>query len=410
MTRAVITGLGAVTPMGLTAPESWTSLIGGLSGVGPIQAFDASMLPVRIAAEVKDFDPARYIDARAACRMSRFSQFAVAAALEAIHDASLDLTEDDRDRAAVCLATGAGGAVDTMAQMRVLAERGPSHVSPFSVPAMIPNMAACNVSIQLGFRGPVFAPTAACAGGLYSLIEAKMLIGAGMADLVVAGGTEAALHPLTIAAMANMRVLSRRNDAPEKASRPFDRDRDGFVFGEGAVVLVVESEERARYRGARVYAELAGGALTADAHHPAAPAGDGKQAARAMTEALAAAGEAPEGVDCIVAHATGTPLNDSVETRAIRTAYGASADKLTITAPKSMAGHLLGAAGSLNAMVAVLAVARKIVPPTINLERPDPDCDLDYTPNHARSLPVRVAVANGFGFGGQNASVVFRAY
>jgi len=410
VTRALVTGLGAITPIGNTAEEFWTNLVNGVSGVTRITRFDPSDLPVQIAAEVKDFEPGRYMDTKAARRMSRFAQFAVAAARLAADDAGLELAEEERPRAASAIATGAGGAIDTMSEMQVLLERGPARVSPFYIPTMAPNMGACQVSMTLGLRGPALASVAACASGLYSYLEAKMLIETGQADVVLAGGTEAALHPLPIAALANMKALSRRNDEPEKACRPFDADRDGFVFGEGAVVMVIESEERAKARNAKVYAELAGGALSADAYHITAPREDGTGAAQAMTEAMKRAGLTPADIDYIAAHGTGTPLNDASETLAIKMAFGKDAERLAVSSPKSMVGHLLGAAGAVGALAAVKAVHEDIAPPTINLETPDPECDLDYVPLKARRMTIRAAMANGFGFGGQNGCVIFRKY
>lgn len=410
MARAVVTGLGAITPIGLTAHDFWEKLVAGVSGAGTITRFDPTNLPVTIAAEVKEFDPANYMDAKGARRMSRYAQFAVAAAQLAADDAKLTLADDERRRAASAIATGSGGAIETMEEALVLHERGPARVSPFYIPVMAPNMGACQVSMHLGLRGPALASVAACASGLYSYIEAKQLIDSGRADIVLAGGTEAAIHPLPIAALANMRALSRRNDEPTRASRPFDRDRDGFVFGEGAGVMVVESEARAAARGARVYAELAGGGLSCDAYHITAPLEDGSGAQDAMEEALRASGLQPEDIDYIAAHGTGTPLNDVSETRAIKLAFGEHAYRLAISSPKSMVGHLLGGAGAIGALAAVFAIHHGIVPPTINLENPDPECDLDYTPLKARSREVRAAAANGFGFGGQNGCVIFRKY
>ena len=409
MRRALVTGVGAITPVGLTARESWENLLAGVSGVGPIESFDASDLPVRIAGEVRGFAPAG-IDAKAARRMSRFAQFCVAAAREAAEDAGLELSEEERPRAAAALATGAGGVLDTFAETETYLTKGPARVSPFFVPLMAPNMGACQVGMQLGLRGPTLAATAACASGLYSYIEAKALIESGVADVVIAGGAEAALHPVSVAGLANMKALSRRNEDPAGASRPFDRDRDGFVFGEGGAVFVVEAEERARKRGARVYAELAGGALSGDAYHITAPRADGSGAAQAMRAALEAAAMPAEAIDCIAAHGTGTPLNDVSETIAIKAAFGAHAPAVAVSATKSMVGHLLGGAGAVGALAAVLAIAEGRVPPTINLQTPDPECDLDYVPNEARETPVRAAMVNGFGFGGQNGAVVFRAW
>ena len=410
MTRALITGVGAITPIGLTAPDFWKNLLAGQSGVGRITRFDPSNLPVQIAAEVKDFEPGNYMDSKAARRMSRFAQLAVAAARLAADDGGLALTDSERARAASAIATGSGGAIDTMHEMQVMLERGPDRVSPFYIPMMAPNMGASQVSMTLGLRGPALASVAACASGLYSFIEAKQLIDSDMADVVFAGGTEAAIHPLPIAGLANMRALSRRNDEPERASRPFDLDRDGFVFGEGAVVLMVESEERAKRRGARVYAELLGGGLAADAYHITAPLEDGSGAGQAMQTALRVAGLQPQDIDYIAAHGTGTPLNDVAETVAIKYAFGEAAGRLAISSPKSMVGHLLGAAGAVGALAAVMACHDDIVPPTINLETPDPLCDLDYVPSKARKMTVRAATANGFGFGGQNGCVIFRKY
>jgi len=410
VTRALVTGVGAITSIGLTAQEFWENLVAGVSGIAEITHFDTSDLPVKIASEVKGFDPGNYMDAKGVRRMARFAQLAVAAAQLAADDAGLKLDDSERSRAASCIATGSGGAIDTMDEMMVLKERGPARVSPFYIPVMAPNMGACQVSMRLGLRGPALASVAACASGLYSYMEAKHLIQSGRADVVLAGGTEAALHPLPIAALANMKALSRRNDDPAGASRPFDAERDGFVFGEGAVVMVIESEERAKARGARVYAELAGGGLSCDAFHITAPLEDGSGAAEAMTEALRDSGLQPQDIDYIAAHGTGTPLNDVAETVAIKRAFGEAAGQLSISSPKSMVGHLLGAAGAVGALAATMAVYHDVVPPTINLHTPDPKCDLDYTPLKARKRTVRAAAANGFGFGGQNGSVIFRKY
>ena len=410
MSRALVTGLGAITPIGLTAHDFWENLVAGKSGVSTITRFDTTDLPVTIAAEVNGFEPGNYMDSKGARRMSRFAQFAVAAANLAAEDAELVLADDERRKAASAIATGSGGAIDTMEEQMVLKERGPARVSPFYIPIMAPNMGACQVSMHLGLRGPALASVAACASGLYSYMEAKQLIDSGRCDVVLAGGTEAALHPLPIAALANMRALSRRNDEPERASRPFDKDRDGLEFGEGAVGIVIESEERAKKRGARVYAELAGGGLSCDAYHITAPLEDGSGAEDAMEEALRSAGMQPEDIDYIAAHGTGTPLNDVSETRAVKAAFGEHAYQVSLSSPKSMVGHLLGGAGAVGALAATLAIYHDLVPPTINLETPDPECDLDYTPLKARSREVRAAAANGFGFGGQNGCVIFRKY
>lgn len=410
MTRALVTGVGAITPIGLTARDFWTNLVAGISGVARTTRFDTSDLPVKISAEVKDFEPGNYMDPKGARRMSRFAQFAVAAARLAADDAGLVLQGAERSRAASAIATGSGGAIDTMEEALLLRDRGASRVSPFYIPVMAPNMGACQVSMHLGLRGPAMASVAACASGLYSYIEAKQLIDSGRADVVLAGGTEAALHPLPIAALANMKALSRRNDNPEGASRPFDADRDGFVFGEGCAVMVIESERRATTRGARVYAELAGGGLSCDAYHITAPLEDGSGAAEAMREALKASNMRADEVQYIAAHGTGTPLNDASETLAIKAAFGEAAGGISISSPKSMVGHLLGGAGAIGALAAALAVYYDVAPPTINLETPDPACDLDYTPLKARPRTIDAAAANGFGFGGQNGCVIFRKY
>jgi 3-oxoacyl-[acyl-carrier-protein] synthase II len=408
--RAVITGLGAVTPVGNDAPTTWANLVAGVSGVDVISRFDADEFPVNIAAEVKGFDPATWIDFKQARRMSRFSQFAVAAAAQAIADAGLEITDANRDDIGVIVNTGGGGIGDVALGERVFLEQGGKRVSPFMVPMLSPSMAACQISIQNGLHGPVIASVAACASGVQALIDAQRLIEHGDAEVVLAGGTESAILPVAFAALANMGALSKRNDDPAGASRPFDADRDGFVFGEGAAILTVESAEHAEGRGARIIAEVAGGAMTADAFHISAPDPTGDGAARAMTKALRDAGVAPDEVDYVVAHGTSTPLNDATETKAIHTAFGEHAAHLAVSSNKSMVGHTLGAAGAISALAAVCAIRDGKVPPTINYQTPDPACDLDYVPTTAREMPVRTAIINGFGFGGQNAVAVFRRY
>jgi 3-oxoacyl-[acyl-carrier-protein] synthase II len=408
--RAVVTGLGAITPIGNDAATFWASLLAGTSGVAPISTYDASGEEVRIAAEVKGFDPATWIDFKQARRMSRFSQFAVAAAAQAIADAGLEITDANRDEIGVIVNTGGGGIGDVALGERVFLEQGGKRVSPFMVPMLSPSMAACQVSIQNGLHGPVIASVAACASGVQALIDAQRLIEHGDAEVVLAGGTESAILPVAFAALANMGALSKRNDDPAGASRPFDADRDGFVFGEGAAVLTVESAEHAERRGARIIAEVAGGAMTADAFHISAPDPTGEGAARAMVRALRDAGVAPDEVDYVVAHGTSTPLNDATETKAIHVAFGEHAARLAVSSNKSMIGHTLGAAGAISAVAAVCSIRDGMIPPTINYETPDPACDLDYVPNTARQAPVRTAIINGFGFGGQNAVAVFRRY
>jgi len=407
--RAVVTGVGAVTPIGNDGPTFWSNLVAGTSGVARITAYDPSNEEVQIAAEVKDFDPRTYIDFKAARRMSRFSQLAVAAAAQAIADSGLEITDANRDDIAVVVNTGGGGIGDVASAEDVYRAQGPTRVSPFMVPMLSPSMAACQISIQNKLRGPVVTSVAACASGVQAFIEAQRMIEHHDADVVITGGTESAILPVAFAALANMGALSKRNDDPEGASRPFDAERDGFVFGEAACVLVVESYAHAVSRGATPIAEVAGGAMTGDAFHISAPDPSGYGAARAMERALADAGVAAEEVDYVAAHGTSTPLNDATETKAIRIAFGAHADGLAVSSNKSMVGHTLGAAGAVSAVAAALAIRDGIVPPTINYQTPDPACDLDYVPNTAREMPVKVAIVNGFGFGGQNAVAVFRA-
>jgi 3-oxoacyl-[acyl-carrier-protein] synthase II len=408
--RAVVTGLGAITPIGNDAASFWTSLLAGTSGVGAITAYDASAEEVRIAAEVKGFDPATWIDFKQARRMSRFSQFAVAAAAQAIADSGLEITDANRNEIGVIVNTGGGGIGDVAMGERIFLEQGGKRVSPFMVPMLSPSMAACQVSIQNGLHGPVIASVAACASGVQALIDAQRLIEHGDVEVVLAGGTESAILPVAFAALANMGALSKRNDDPAGASRPFDAERDGFVFGEGAAVLTIESAEHAERRGAKIIAEVAGGAMTGDAFHISAPDPTGDGAARAMTRAMRDAGVAPDEVDYVVAHGTSTPLNDATETKAIHAAFGEHAAHLAVSSNKSMIGHTLGAAGAISAVAAVCAIRDGMIPPTINYATPDPACDLDYVPNTARKAPVTTVIINGFGFGGQNAVAVFRRY
>ena len=408
--RAVVTGLGAITPIGNDADAFWRSLVAGTSGVARIATYDPSNEEVQIAAEVKGFDPATWIDFKQARRMSRFSQFAVAAAAQAIEAGRLEITDANRDEIGVIVNTGGGGIGDVSSAQDVYRDQGPQRVSPFMVPMLSPSMAACQISIQNRLRGPVIASVAACASGVQALIDAQRLIQHGDADVVIAGGTESAILPVAFAALANMGALSKRNADPTGASRPFDANRDGFVFGEGAAVLLVESADHAERRGAPIIAEVAGGAMTGDAYHISAPDPTGDGASRAMLRALRDAGVAPEEVDYVVAHGTSTPLNDATETKAIHGAFGAHAARLAVSSNKSMIGHTLGAAGAISALAAVCAIRDGIIPPTINYETPDPACDLDYVPNEARRAVVRTAIINGFGFGGQNAVAVFRRY
>ena len=408
--RAVVTGLGAVTPVGNDIATFWANLLAGVSGVGPITQFDASSEEVRIAAEVKDFEPRDWIEFKQARRMSRFAQLAVAAARQAIDDSGLEIGDHNRDDIAVVVNTGGGGIGDVAIGQQTFLEQGGRRVSPFMVPMLSPSMAAAQISIQNRIRGPVIASVAACASGVQAFIEAQRMIEHGDVDAVIAGGTESAILPVAFAALSNMGALSKRNHEPEKASRPFEADRDGFVFGEAAAVMVVESAQHAVTRGATILGEIAGGALTGDAFHISAPDPSGYGATLAMQRALRDAYLEMESVDYVVAHGTSTPLNDATETKAIRAAFGAHADRLAVSSNKSMIGHTLGAAGAVSAMVAILAIRDGIVPPTINYQAPDPACDLDYVPNVARHMTVNVAIANGFGFGGQNAVSVLSRY
>jgi len=401
--------MGVVSPIGLTVEEFWHNLTHGVSGVGPVTAFDASPYTCRIAGEVKDFEPAQYMDAKVARRASRFVQFAVAATKMAIADACFTIDDHNRDSVAVVMNTGGGGMPDVVEGERVFLTKGPGRVSPLLIPALIPNMASCQVSMLWGIHGPVITSIEACASGIYALVEAKRLIDLGEAEAVIAGSSESALIPVVFAAFCNMRALTARNGEPQKACRPFDLHRDGFVAGEGAGVMILERYEDARRRGAPIYAEILGGSLTADGYHVTAPDPSGYGASLAMSRALKSAGVGPEDIDYICAHGTGTPLNDVSETTSIKKVFGEHAYRVPISSPKSMVGHLMGAAGAISAIACVLAIRDGIIPPTINLETPDPQCDLDYVPNVARQSPVRTAMANGFGFGGQNAVAVFRA-
>jgi 3-oxoacyl-[acyl-carrier-protein] synthase II len=408
--RVVVTGLGALSPLGIGVPALWEGLVAGRSGVRRIQHFDTDNLVVKIAAEVPDFDPKQFIEAKAVRRMDRFAHFAIAATREALDDANLEITDENRERVAVMMNTGGGGIPTIESNVTAMALSGPSRVSPLVIPIFAPNMASSQVSIAFGIQGPVITSAAACASGVQAFVDAVRLMRAGEADVVVTGGTEAGITPVALSGLANMHALSRRNDDPEGASRPFDRDRDGFVFGEGAGVLILETEEHAVRRGASVYAEALGGALTSDAFHLTAPEPSGRGARAAMTNALRRAELEPRNIDYIAAHATSTPIGDTAETLAIKGAFGDHTGTVAISANKSMIGHLLGAAGAISAVHCILAMRDGVVPPTINLDTTDPDCDLDYVPHKARRMPVSTAMVNGFGFGGQNATAIFRRF
>jgi 3-oxoacyl-[acyl-carrier-protein] synthase II len=407
----VVTGLGALTPLGLDVPSTWDALLAGRSGIGPVTRFDASGLPTRIAGEVDGFDPVAVLGDKRARRTARFSQLAIAAAREAVADAGVEPgASADPARVGVVVNSAVGGLPETEHEVELLGERGPRRVSPYFVASTIPNMPACEVAIDLGAHGPVNASALACASGNAALLEGRRLILAGEADVVVAGGTDAGIAPVMFAGLSNMGPLSQRNDDPEAASRPFDAARDGFVFGEGAVVMVLESAEHAAGRGARVHGTVLGGALTADGFHMSAPEPSGTHAAAAIRLAVERSLDgAPDVVDWIVAHGTATRANDAVEARAIRDALGGAADAIAVSSPKSMTGHMIGAAGALSAMAALLAMRDGAIPPTINLDDPDPECDLDHVANTARETRVRTAMVNAFGFGGQNCVVILGA-
>jgi 3-oxoacyl-[acyl-carrier-protein] synthase II len=411
--RAVVTGWGAVTPIGNDAETYWSNLLAGVPGGGPITTFDTTGHDVKIAAEVKNFDPLLTMDRKMARRMSRFIHFGMAAATEAVDRSGIDFaakTPEERDRVAVVINTGGGGMEQVINGAEAIREKGPGQVSPFAIPALSGSMAAAQVSMKYGLTGAVITQVAACASGVIAYQDALRLISSGECDVVLAGGSEAPLLAVSFAALANMTALSKRNDDPQGASRPFDRTRDGFVFGEGAGVLVVESAAHAQARGATILAEIVGAALTADAYHISAPEPTGRGATMAMTKAMRQAELAPDEIDHIVAHGTSTPLNDVTETRAIKAAFGPQAYKIPVSSPKSMVGHTLGAAGALSAIAAVGAIRDGWIAPTINYHVPDPDCDLDYVPNAKRQSKVDTAMINGFGFGGQNAVAVFRRF
>lgn len=413
--RVVITGLGAVTPLGNDVETLWNSLLEGHSGIARTQLFDPSDLKVQITAEVKDFDPKKVFGRRDARRRDRFAHFALAAGHQAIDDAGLAQTlESDgaalHQRTGVLVGTGIGGVLALLDNYDVMKERGPDRVSPFMIPMLMPNAASAAIAIDYNLRGPNFSIASACATGSHAIGEAAEMIHGGRVDVMICGGSDAGTHPLSVSAFANMGALSTRNDDPQRASRPFDAERDGFVLGEGAAVLVLESLEHAQKRGAHIYAELIGYGATSDAFHIAAPEESGAGAAQAMQHALDDAGISTEDVDYINAHGTSTPLNDRIETQAIRTVFGEHADRLAISSTKSMVGHLMGAAGAVEAIACIKSLETGWVHPTINYENPDPDCDLDYVPNEARLLKPELALSNSFGFGGHNGCLIFRRW
>ncbi len=408
--RVVVTGLGAATPLGMGVERFWERCLRGESGIAPIQSFDASAFPCTVGGEVSDFTPTDYMDRKAARRMARFSQLAVAAAAEALGDAALDLDAEDRERIGVILGNGNGGFPEVAAAAAVLLEKGGMRIEPLFIPRILPNMAAANVAMRFALLGYNNTVVTACAAGTQAIGDAAEVIRRGAADVVVAGGTEAGFSALGLGGFAVMRALATRNDEPHKASRPFDALRDGFVPAEGAAVLILEAEQHARSRGAHVRAEVAGFGCSADGHHLVKPDEDGAGPLRAIRWALESAGVAADEVDYINAHGTATPLNDVSETRAIKAALGEAAYKVPISSTKSMIGHALGAAGAIESVAAVRTIEDGIIHPTVNLDTPDPECDLDYVANHARRADVRVVLKNSFGFGGQNACLVFRRY
>ena len=408
--RVVVTGLGAITPIGLSVDEYWRNLLDGVSGAGPITAFDASEYPVRIAAEVKGFDPGDFMDRKAAKRMERFAQFSIAAAGQALADASFSVNESNAWDVGAVVATGGGGIGAVAVETETLVTRGWERVGPMMVPLMIPNMASCQVSMTYGIKGPVVTNTAACAAGVYSMFEAMHFLRRGDARVILAGGSESAILPLAFISMARTGALSKRNDDPTTASRPFDKNRDGFLFGEGAGMLVLETLDHAQGRGARILAELSGASITADAFHVSAPEPSGESAKRAILKAIQDADLRPEDVEYVCAHGTGTPLNDATETKALKMALSDHAYRIPVSSVKSMIGHLLGAAGALSAVATVKALATGCIPPTINQFTPDPECDLDYVPWKPRQASIHNVLVNGFGFGGQNSVAVFKKW
>lgn len=408
--RVVITGLGAVTPVGIGKDKFWNSLLEGKSGIDKITAFDSSAINCHIAGEVKDFSPEDFIDKKEAKRMDRFAQFAVAAAKLAFEDSKMDLDKENKGRIGTCIGTGIGGVETLHSQFKVLFEKGADRVSPFFVPMMIGNMAAGQVSITFGLKGVNSCVVTACATGTNCIGDSFRIIARGDADVMVAGGTESAVSPIAVGGFASMKALSTRNDEPQKASRPFDKDRDGFVMGEGAGIVILEELEHALARGANIYAEVVGYGENADAYHVTAPAPEGLQQAACMRLAIEDAGIKPEQVDYINAHGTSTPANDLNETKAIKALFGAHAKDLLVSSIKSMTGHLLGAAGGIEAIATALSIKNDIVPPTINLENTEEELDLDYVPGKARNHKVNYALSNSFGFGGHNATLLLKKY
>ncbi len=405
-----MTGVGMVSPLGIGTEANWEALCAGRSGIGTITRFDASQFSARIAGEVKGFDPLQFVDRKDVKKMDVFIQLAIAASQFAMDDASLSVTSDVADRVGVFIASGIGGFSTIEREHKALLEGGPRRISPFFIPASIINLAAGQVSIRFGAKGPNSATCTACSASAHAIGDAYEIIRRNDADVMIAGGSESAITPMGVGGFAAMRALSTRNDEPERASRPFDRDRDGFIMGEGSGVIVLEELEFARRRGATVYAELVGYGMSADAYHITAPSEDGDGGVRVMAAAIRHAGISPSQVDYINAHGTSTPYNDKLETLAIKKLFGDHARSVAISSTKSMTGHLLGAAGGLEAGITSLAVRHQIIPPTINYETPDPECDLDYVPNQKRAAKIEYALSNSFGFGGTNGALLFKRF
>ena len=407
--RVVVTGLGVVTSLGHDVETFWDSLTAGRCGIHRVSLFDPTDFASQIGAEVRDWEAAQHMDPKEARRNDRYTHFGFVAARQAVKDSGLQMAQEDGDRVGVIIGSGIGGMYTYESQLKVLAERGPRRVSPFTIPSLIGNMCSGLVAIEYGARGPNFGIVSACATGTHAIGEAAHAIRRGDADVMVAGGSEAAITPFAYASFCSMKAMSTRNDSPQTASRPFEKNRDGFIMGEGAGILVLESLEHAQARGARIYCELAGYAATCDAYHITQPDPEGKGLSLAMKRALGSAKINPEQVDYINAHGTSTPYNDKFETLAIKKVFGHHAGKVSVSSTKSMTGHLLGAAGGIESVISVKTIQTGVIAPTINLEESDPECDLDYVPNVARSAPVRTVLSNNLGFGGQNAAAVFRA-
>ncbi|MCY4154356.1 MAG: beta-ketoacyl-ACP synthase II [Gammaproteobacteria bacterium] len=406
--RVVITGLGLVTPLGNTVAESWDSILAGGSGIGPITHFDAADHPVRIAGLIKELDVNAYIPRKDQKKMGVFIHYGMAAGIQAVQDAGIDAAAVDKHRVGVAIGSGIGGISGIEKGVETLRDSGPRRISPFFVPANIINMISGDLSIRYGFKGPNFCIVTACATGTHNISEAARVIEYGAADVMVAGGAEFGSSPTSMAGFANAKALSARNDEPQRASRPWDAERDGFVLSDGAGVVILEEFEHARARGAQIYAELAGSAMNGDAYHMTAPAADGEGAARCMQQALADAGIDSAAIDYINAHGTSTPAGDVVESNAIKQVFGAHAQRLAVSSTKSMCGHMLGAAGSVEIAFCALALRDQVAPPTINLDHPDPACDLDYIPHEARQLSMSYVLSNSFGFGGTNGCVILK--